>query len=162
MKKFIVLAQFDRSLNIRYKEGNAFVNAQPFSNPIIYEDSNDGDLIFRGFFPFQYVQLKHCLLVFKAHVIAREGGYNYTISDFEVVEFIHAPKTKSKGSGTYWGYGVSTSKNTTSFSDGYIRTVPLEKFMLNLDYAITSDKVFNDGRKEIIELMEHTVANDLD
>lgn len=155
--KFLALEQFNKTIQVQCKDDKAFITLQPYPEPIIYNDSDLGEVIFNGCFQFQYLHYKHYVLTFKGRLVAEENGYSYQFSDFQVAEFLKAPKTKSKGGAVNWGAGVSTASSTSTFSDAHIRVKPLEIFMQHPDYALTSHDVFNNLRNSMIERLRKTI-----
>jgi len=158
--EFIASQNFDRTENITCKNGSS-VAVQFFDKPINFQDSIEGKLLGNGFVNFQYRHHERFVITFKYKISVRDNEYKYQFTDFRVLEFISAPKNKSRSSAFVASQGAlfASGSSNTVFNANQLLQFDLEDFTDKRAYERTSDEVFRERIKRMIGDLKITMAD---
>ncbi|MFT4062632.1 MAG: hypothetical protein QM642_09785 [Edaphocola sp.] len=166
-EQFIVSQNFDRVENIRCKN-KSHVAVQIVNKPIAYRDYDEGKYIGNGFVNFECRGKERFVIIFKLKLGVKNNLYKYEFTDFQVWEFVSAPKNKSKSRSSAYGgaagsgvLGVGSSSGFTVFSADDVRKWDLEDFAEEGAYGRRgSDEVFQERIKRLIGDLKTAMQDD--
>jgi len=161
-EQFIASQNFGRIENIRCKN-KSNINLQIVNKPIVYQDFDEGKYIGNGFVNFEYKNEEHFIIIFKYKIAVNDNSYKYEFTDFQIWDFITAPKNKGKSHGMAavgTGIGMGASSGSLEFSASDVRKYDLEEFINRKSYKKDgSDKIFQERIKRMIGDL-NTTMND--
>lgn len=148
-RKFIAIMDFERVENVECSN-RTLMTIKLFENSIRYEDATDGAIVGGGAVPIKYEDYNNVYLTFEYKFKILDGVCNYEFSDFNVVTFMSAPKTKVKGSafasgGYYSAFGTSRSSVTNNGAK-------IDKRSMEM---VMSGKVVNDVTNNLVKNKPH-------
>lgn len=133
--QFKAIEDFGRPVNIRCKN-NTNITTTLVSKDILIEDEEEGKLAGYGFIDLNWIirNKYNYMMTFKYIINVKDNRYKYQFTDFRLLEFLSAPKEKSRSSGysSYVGYGMSVGSRggVTTFSDASVVTKEMEEMII--------------------------------
>lgn len=132
--QFVALQNYGRSENIRCKN-NTNITTPIVDAELLINDPEDGKIVGNGFTHLTYrIRGEYrFVLTFKYRINVKDNSYLYEFTNFRVLEFLSAPKEKSRSTGYVGstGFGaIATGSALRTFSDASLVQKDLEDFII--------------------------------
>lgn len=160
-EQFVISQDFERAENIRCKD-KSHVLLRLVENAITYLDFEEGKILGNGFVNFSYRGRDRFVITFRYQLTVKDFAYRYAFTDFIVLEFVTAPKDKSKSTGVALagnGVGFGKSSGFVEFSANDVRRFELEDFILRSAFDKSEDE-FRNRIKRVVSDLETTMKDD--